>query len=83
MTTTLSSFHTKRGVEKIDADGKVVFLITYNKNFWHVGKPGESGLEATSNLWLTLEAAEFYALALYANDVAIEAADAARLDGNR
>lgn len=85
MTTTLKTLNTKDGIELSDDEGKVIFLVVYEKNFWCVRLKGYYSKQQTvplgfvhSNAWFTLEAAEFYALALYANDVAIEAADANR-----
>lgn len=64
--TTLNTQRTDAGVELTDDDGRRQGLIAYEGDTiraWHVIAEGAD----PGRRWLTLEAAQFYALALYAD----------------
>ena len=61
------------GVHCTTDDGETLYVITYQMTpggSWHVTTPSSG--EPLGRAWLTLEAAEFYALALYAESRCIQ-----------
>ena len=83
MTTSLNTRDTGGVQELFDDDGEVQFTITYKlglrrsvfRNVFQVQSPKRP---AVNTHWLTLEAAQFYALAVYADSMHLE-----RLEGRR